>query len=218
MGAGVTDACQNGLPNQLFVVQGCCILSDSLVVTGIGFKRTDGVMIGTIVIADYDPRWPELYAIEKRRITAALGGLLVQIEHVGSTSVPGLAAKPRIDIMPGLATEDDLDRIIEPMVELGFRYVPDYEDEMPYRRLFTRDAGGTQIACNVHTVAVGSEFWERHLLFRDYLRANPDVADEYAQLKRDLAPRFTVTNDYADAKTEFIRSVEARARVELARG
>jgi GrpB-like predicted nucleotidyltransferase (UPF0157 family) len=114
-----------------------------------------------IVIVDYDPQWPELYEREKQRITGALGDLLVAIEHVGSTSVPGLAAKPRIDIMPGLRSEDDLDRTIEPMTALGFEYISKYEDEMPYRRLFSREPSGDQIAVNIHTVALGSEFWER---------------------------------------------------------
>jgi GrpB-like predicted nucleotidyltransferase (UPF0157 family) len=171
-------------------------------------------MTSTIVIADYDPRWPYLYEDEARRISEALGDLLVRLEHIGSTSVPGLAAKPRIDIMPGLASEDDLDRVIAPLTGLGLRYIPDYEDEMPYRRLFSRDADDDRIACNVHVVAVGSEFWERHLLFRDYLRRHPDVADDYARVKRELAPRFTVTNDYAEAKTVFIKSIEARAYAE----
>jgi GrpB-like predicted nucleotidyltransferase (UPF0157 family) len=174
-------------------------------------------MTSTIVIADYDPRWPELYEEEARRISGALGDLLVRIEHIGSTSVPGLAAKPRIDIMPGLASEDDLDRVIAPLTGLGLRYIPDYEVEMPYRRLFSRDADGDRIACNLHVVAVGSEFWERHLLFRDYLRRHPDVAGEYARVKRELAPRFSVTNDYAEAKTAFITSIEARAYAECYR-
>jgi GrpB-like predicted nucleotidyltransferase (UPF0157 family) len=171
-------------------------------------------MSGPIVIADYDPGWPDLYQIEANRLRTALGDLLVAIEHVGSTSVPGLAAKPRIDIMPGLASEDDLDRTIEPITSLGFAYIAKYEDEMPYRRLFSRDHGSDQIAVNIHTVVVGSEFWERHLLFRDYLRAHPEVAEDYAQLKRELAPQFEQTNDYAEAKTVFIRSVEVKARAE----
>lgn len=171
-------------------------------------------MAQTIVIMDYDPRWPELYEFESRRIRAALGELLVSIEHIGSTSVPGLAAKPRIDIMPGVASENDLDQTIEPMTSLGFRYLDQYEDIMPFRRLFSRDADEDQIAVNIHTVTVDSEFWERHLLFRDYLRRNPDVADEYARIKRELAPKFTVTNEYADAKTGFITSIEALARAE----
>jgi GrpB-like predicted nucleotidyltransferase (UPF0157 family) len=171
-------------------------------------------MSTSIVIVDYDPKWPALYRVEEERIRHALGDLLVSIEHVGSTSVPGLAAKPRIDIMPGVASEEDLDRTIEPMTSLGFEYLSKYEDVMPYRRLFSRDTAGDQIACNIHTVAVGSEFWERHLLFRDYLRTHPEAADEYARMKRELAPKFTVTNDYAGAKTEFIQSIEAKARAE----
>jgi GrpB-like predicted nucleotidyltransferase (UPF0157 family) len=171
-------------------------------------------MSAPIVIADYDPEWPDLYGVEAARIRSALGDLLVEIEHVGSTSVPGLAAKPRIDIMPGLAREEDLDRVIEPITGLGFEYISKFEDQMPYRRLFTRHSDVHQIAVNIHTVVVDSEFWERHLLFRDYLRRHPDVADDYARLKRELAPKFSETNDYAEAKTAFIQSIEAKARAE----
>lgn len=168
----------------------------------------------TIVIADYDPHWPDLYEMEARRIREALADLLVAIEHVGSTSVPGLAAKPRIDIMPGVAKEEDLNRTIDPMTALGFEYISRFEDVMPERRFFSRDSSADQIAVNVHTVPVTSEFWERHLLFRDYLRRYPDISAEYTRLKRELAPQFTDTNDYAGAKTDFIRSIEARARAE----
>jgi GrpB-like predicted nucleotidyltransferase (UPF0157 family) len=171
-------------------------------------------MAQKIIIADYDPRWADLYEVEAERIRKALGDLLVAIEHVGSTSVPGLAAKPRIDIMPAVASEAMLDQTIEPMTALGFEYISRFEDEMPFRRLFSRDTTADEIAVNIHTVPINSEFWERHLLFRDYLRAHPDVAAEYAQLKRELAPRFTETNDYAGAKTEFIQSIEVRARAE----
>jgi RNA polymerase-binding protein DksA len=136
---------------------------------------------------DYDDSWPSAYATEAVRIRTALGDLLESIEHVRSTSVPGLAAKPRIDIMPGLRSENMLDLTVEPMTALGFRYIPDYEDEMPERRLFTRDESEAGMACNVHTVAIGSEFWERHLLFRNYLRAHPETAREYARLKHHLA-------------------------------
>jgi GrpB-like predicted nucleotidyltransferase (UPF0157 family) len=171
-------------------------------------------MAQKIIIAEYDPVWPSLYEIEARRIREALGDLLLSIEHVGSTSVPGLAAKPRIDIMPAVASETVLDETIEPMTALGFEYISRFEDEMPFRRLFSRDATPDEIAVNIHTVAINSEFWERHLLFRDYLRANPDAAAEYARLKRELAPQFTETNDYAGAKTEFIKEIETRARLE----
>jgi GrpB-like predicted nucleotidyltransferase (UPF0157 family) len=171
-------------------------------------------MAGVIVIEDYNPIWPELYQIESRRIRDALGDLLIAIEHVGSTSVPGLAAKPRIDIMPAVAHEDDLDRTIEPMTSLGFEYISKFEDMMPYRRLFSREPKDNLIAVNIHTVAIDSEFRERHLLFRDYLRRNPKVAEEYARVKRELAPKFTVTSDYAEAKSKFISSIEARARAE----
>jgi GrpB-like predicted nucleotidyltransferase (UPF0157 family) len=167
-----------------------------------------------ITIVDYDPRWPDLYETEAQRIRDALGDLLVAVEHIGSTSVPGLAAKPRIDIMPAVASEAELNQTIDPMTALGFEYISRFEDEMPFRRLFSRNGTESEIAVNIHTVPVNSEFWERHLLFRDYLRSHPDIAAEYAELKRDLAPRFTETNDYAGAKTAFIQAIEARARAE----
>jgi GrpB-like predicted nucleotidyltransferase (UPF0157 family) len=170
-------------------------------------------MKGKIEIADYDPRWPELFEAERQRILEATNGLIIAIEHIGSTSVPGLAAKPVIDIMPGLRALSDAAQCIEPIVGLGYTYVPKYEQTMPERRYFYRytDADNRH-GYHIHLVEVGSEFWERHPLFRDYLRAQPGVAHAYAELKRELAPQFDDTNDYAKAKTDFIKSMEARAR------
>lgn len=165
----------------------------------------------TIVIAAYDPAWPRLFAREAARIAEACGERVVAIEHVGSTAVPGLAAKPIIDIMPGVRALADADACIGAMVSLGYEYVSAFEDALPERRYFRRYTDGVR-SHHVHMVELGGSFWERHLLFRDYLRAHREVAMEYEQLKRDLARIHEDTVSYADAKTDFIQSVEGRAR------
>jgi GrpB-like predicted nucleotidyltransferase (UPF0157 family) len=111
--------------------------------------------------------------------------------------------------MPAVATghPDDLDRCVTPIVALGYEYIPRYEDDMPYRRFFRLRLAGQ--AHNVHLVEQGAEFWVRHLAFRDILRTHPQVAAEYAALKRSLAPRYDDVNEYAAAKTEFIESTLA---------
>lgn len=166
-----------------------------------------------ITIADYDPRWPALYEEEKARILAAIGEWLVDIQHVGSTAVPGLAAKPIIDIMPGIRSLTDAQHCIAALEALGYEYVPEYEAELPERRYFRKRA--TPYSHHIHMVEATSDFWQRHLLFRDYLRAHPDAAAEYGELKRRLAAR--IGDDrvgYTEAKTEFIRSIEERARAQ----
>jgi len=132
---------------------------------------------------DYDPRWPQMYEEDRAAIARALGPMLRGIEHVGSTSVPGLAAKPVIDIMLGVNV-DDLDRIIEPLTAIGYEYNPDWEISMPMRRYFRRIAPDDSHTHHLHAVPHGGDFWTRHLRFRDYLRAHPDKAREYGELKK----------------------------------
>jgi GrpB-like predicted nucleotidyltransferase (UPF0157 family) len=172
-----------------------------------------------IIIVDYDPRWPQMFREEKQRIEAAIGRWLAGVEHVGSTSVPGLAAKPIIDIMPALRSLEDTPHIIGPMRRLGYQYFPEYEDDLPERRYFRRPAGqefrggGTH---HVHVVEATSGFWRRHIAFRDHLRAHPEAAAEYAALKRDLAARFGADREgYTEAKTDFIRGIETKALAEI---
>src|SRR5919199_1927127 len=149
-------------------------------------------MTDPIILAPYNSEWPLLYEQHKQRILEAIGHITAGIEHVGSTSVPGLAAKPTIDILVGVRTDEDLDRSVAPMQAFGYEYLAKYEDRMPYRRLFHLRLDGATPAhrVNVHLVTHGHEFWERHLLFRDYLRAHPDTTAEYELLKRQLATRF----------------------------
>ena len=164
-----------------------------------------------LVIVDYDERWPRMFEEERQPILVATCSTLVAVEHIGSTSVPGLAAKDIIDIMAAVERLDDASQCIAPLADLGYHYIPEFEAEFPERRYFHR--GAVEVHTHhLHMVERTSEFWRRHLLFRDYLRAHPDAAGEYAELKRRLASRHVETDDYTLAKTDFITSIERKAR------
>jgi GrpB-like predicted nucleotidyltransferase (UPF0157 family) len=163
-----------------------------------------------IEIVDYDPGWPAAYGAERERLLGEIGRWVVAVEHIGSTAVPGLAAKPIIDIMPGIRTLKDASECVQGVRRLGYEYVPEFEDALPDRRYLKK--GFPEQKLHVHIVEFGGEFWRRHIAFRDYLRSHPEVAAEYAALKRKLAaefPRDTVA--YTEAKSEFILGIEAVA-------
>lgn len=169
-----------------------------------------------VIIVEYDPRWQNLFAAEGARIKEALDkNILVTIEHIGSTAVPGLAAKPIIDLMVGVRSLVDAQSAISPLEALGYLYWRENPD--PARMFFVKGMppSGRQRTHHVHIVEVDGEFWQR-LLFRDYLRIHKDEAQRYAALKRELAARFR--NDrqrYTDGKSEYIKAVMQLARAEL---
>jgi GrpB-like predicted nucleotidyltransferase (UPF0157 family) len=164
-----------------------------------------------ILLVEYDADWPGAFKRECDLLTNVLGDTASGIEHVGSTSVRGLISKPIIDIMIGLRDFGEADRLVVKIEKLGYDYYQQYEDVMPYRRFFKKVHNATATH-HIHMVEIDSEFWKRHLLFRDYLRDNPDTADEYAQLKKNLARQdWQDMNEFADAKTEFIRRIEKLA-------
>lgn len=169
----------------------------------------------TLRIVDYDPAWRDQYEREREVITGALGDQIVRVEHIGSTSVPELGAKPTIDVLLGIDSLETFDRDgIHRLVAAGYEYVPKFENEMPYRRYFRRwNDTLTDHTVHIHTVEPQHPFWQRHLDFRDYLRAHPDVARQYAALKRTLVQRFAHDSAaYTDGKTTFIQDIEHRAR------
>ena len=166
-----------------------------------------------VLIVEHDPEWARRYEEERARIIAALVGLITGIEHVGSTAVPGLGGKPVIDIMVGVARFEDGERCVAPLEGLGYEYRG--EAGIPGRLFFRRGLPRTH---QVHLVEQGSDFWEDQLLFRDFLRAHTETAEEYYNLKKELAARFRTDREvYADAKTPFIRTVLERARAAQAR-
>jgi GrpB-like predicted nucleotidyltransferase (UPF0157 family) len=160
-----------------------------------------------IAIVEYDPRWPSLYEAERARLAAVLNLHVVSIEHIGSTAVPGLPAKSLIDI---LVTVDHLgspDGYIQPLRSLGYTYFPVLGNS--HRYSFGKGVPHTH---HVHIVEHGGDEHRRPIVFRDYLRSHPEAARQYAVLKRELAVRFHGNRHaYNAAKTDFIRSIEARA-------
>jgi gamma-glutamyl-gamma-aminobutyrate hydrolase PuuD/GrpB-like predicted nucleotidyltransferase (UPF0157 family) len=161
-------------------------------------------------IVDADPAWAARFEEEAARILTVLPpDLVVRLDHVGSTSVPGLAAKPIVDMQLSLTSLSPRRPYVEPLERLGYRHALDpWSDEHEY---FSRDAGSGR-AFHIHACVVGSRWERRHLAFRDWLRAHPEDAAAYAELKRRLAaehPHDIMT--YVDEKTPFIRAIEARA-------
>lgn len=113
--------------------------------------------------------------------------------------------------MIGVADESRLDVLVPKIQDVGYQYISRYEEEMPYRRFFIKEEDDVRTH-HIHAVVYKSTFWIRHLQFRDHLRAHPETAEEYGALKRRLAERdWQSVNDYADAKTDFIRRIEAAA-------
>lgn len=131
---------------------------------------------------------------------------------MGSTAVPGLAAKSVIDIMVGVRSLEDSPTLVQRLVGIGYEYVPEFERVMPVRRYF-RKMRTRWRTHQIHLVErTNTAWWDRHLLFRDYLRENPEIAGEYAHLKYDLSYRFGEDREaYTDAKTDFISKVVRRA-------
>jgi GrpB-like predicted nucleotidyltransferase (UPF0157 family) len=160
-------------------------------------------------IDPYDSAWPSRFESESARIRDALGNMGVRVEHVGSTSVPGLAAKPVIDIQVSVPSMNPRATYTDPLIGLGYRWALDpWTDEHEF---FSRDEDG-QRAFHVHVCASGSEWERRHLAFRDWLRANPSDAAAYERLKRELAEKHPHdTYSYAEAKTDFIQEIADRA-------
>ena len=165
-----------------------------------------------VIIAEYSSTWPALFEQEKKILKRALGKNENIIEHMGSTSVVGLAAKPVIDIMIGLRDFSIAHNMVTKIEALGYEYISKYEDVMPFRCYLKKVAQGKDTH-HIHMVEIGGEFWERHLLFREHLREHPGSMKEYTTLKKKLAKEeWNNTNEYADAKTAFIKGVEQKAR------
>ena len=163
-----------------------------------------------IVIAGYDPSWPAMFEDESTIIRSVIGDNAVDIQHIGSTSVPGLAAKPIIDIIISVAAIDRArDLCVEPLSAVGYQYVPEFEIVMPERLYFRK---GDPRSHHIHMVVQDTGFWRRHILFRDYLRVHPAAARAYEALKRRLAKEHGTDMDgYTDGKSDFIRETEDRA-------
>lgn len=160
-----------------------------------------------VLVVPYDPNWPHLFEQEKAHILADIGQYLLRIEHMGSTAVPGLAAKPVIDILIGVRSLADAPQFLPPLIARGYEYINRYEDVMPFRRYLHRKVNGAHTH-HLHMVEVDTLFFREQLAFRDYLCAHPETCAAYTALKFALAERYR--NDraaYTDAKADFIQDV-----------
>ena len=172
--------------------------------------KPDGLTIlgerdgSSVRIVEYDPAWPARFADERERIASALGPIARRIDHVGSTSVPGLAAKPVVDIQVAVDDPDDDAALVVPLTRAGYvlRVIE------PEHRMFR----SPQRDVHVHVWESGSDHERRHLLFRDWLRESADDRALYESVKRQLAGReWQDSNDYAQAKSDVVVEIMTRA-------
>lgn len=164
-------------------------------------------LAGRVTLVDYDPGWPALYEREAARIRAALGERVRQLEHAGSTSVPGLAAKPVIDIVLAVADSADEPAYVPALEAAGYR-LRIREPEWYAHRMFK----GPDTDVNLHVFSAGCDEIDRMLAFRDHLRRDAADRARYERAKRELAAReWQYTQHYADAKTVVVAEIMARA-------
>jgi drug/metabolite transporter (DMT)-like permease/GrpB-like predicted nucleotidyltransferase (UPF0157 family) len=162
-----------------------------------------------IRITDYDPRWPEMYLAERERLLNALGGVVIGLEHVGSTAVPGLAAKTYVDLLVGVSSLDLKPETLDTMQRLGYECLG--QSGVPGRVYFRKRGDGG--AFNAHFVVTGSDNWARNIILRDYLCAHPDEAAKYAALKREIiGSGVNRLVAYGERKRAFMDALRARAR------
>jgi GrpB-like predicted nucleotidyltransferase (UPF0157 family) len=162
---------------------------------------------GKVVIVPYDPAWPALFEREARRIRSVLGDRALMIEHAGSTSVPGLAAKPRIDIVLAVADTTDEPAYVPDLEAAGYRLVvrePDWFEHRVFK--------GPDTDINLHTFTIGVSEIDKMLRFRDWLRTHEGDRERYERAKLDLAAgTWDHVQDYADAKTGVVHEILGRA-------
>jgi GrpB-like predicted nucleotidyltransferase (UPF0157 family) len=165
-------------------------------------------LAGPVQIVDYDPEWPRLFEREAERVRVALGDRVLLLEHVGSTSVPGLAAKPKIDMLLVLANSAD-EQVYVPRMEAAGYVLQIREPDWYEHRLFK----GPDTDVNLHVFTVGCPEIDRMLFFRDWLRSHDADRELYERTKRELAKlNWKYMQNYADAKTAVVEEILARAR------
>jgi GrpB-like predicted nucleotidyltransferase (UPF0157 family) len=162
-----------------------------------------GLASGIVQVSPPDAMWPAAFVAERARLLTAMGDLPVVIEHVGSTAIAGLVAKPILDLLAGRPADSDLQPYIAALESAGYLYRG--EEGLPGREYFVRNGPDGRRTHHLHLVVKDGDFWISHLAFRDYLRRSPARMAAYAALKQDLATRYP--NDrlaYTEGKADFI--------------
>ena len=166
-----------------------------------------GLEPGVVRLVEYDPRWPALFDAEKRRIRDACAGLVLKLEHVGGTSIPGMCTKPVLDLAAGRPPGSPLQEYVAALERAGYEHRG--EQGVRGRQFFSR---GQPRAYHLHLVEEDGTLWREYLAFRDHLRADAEAARQFADLKRALAARFSADREaYVDAKSAHVREVLRQA-------
>lgn len=167
----------------------------------------------SIYLSSYDDKWPELAAKEIVAIREVLPNINFEIEHIGSSAIPGLSAKPIIDLLIGVDSLTDAKQFVEPLEKIGYSYWRANPKEWHF--YFVKGlplAGGTGRTHHVHIYEKTHEDFRKKLLFRDYLRTHSDAVQEYLRLKQNLSSQFSDDREaYTDGKTDFVKSILKRA-------
>jgi|LSQX01.2.fsa_nt_gb GrpB-like predicted nucleotidyltransferase (UPF0157 family) len=166
-------------------------------------------VVRQIIVVPYQTEWPAAYEREKALLTATLGAVVLASHHIGSTAIPGMWAKPIIDILLVVTSLDTLDLLDDDMIALA--YLPRGENGIPGRRYYRKGSEAVHTH-HVHAYEAGHHDIERHLLFRDYMACHPDQAQAYCALKRDLAARYhDDAESYVAGKDAFIKEMDRQA-------
>jgi GrpB-like predicted nucleotidyltransferase (UPF0157 family) len=163
--------------------------------------------MSSVIVSAYSTEWPNLFCAVRAELLPVFAPTVVEVEHIGSTSVPGLVAKPVIDVLLGAHSLLDIESKISLLNELGYQYVSKYERELPMRRYFVKSSA-TSLRIHLHAVQLDSKLWQNHLTFRDALRTDANLRARYQSLKLHLAQVFGDDKSaYTAAKDPFIQSV-----------
>ena len=164
-----------------------------------------------VKLSTYQEDWPVAFARESARLSSALPGVFIAIEHIGSTAVVGMPAKPIIDILAGVKSMSEAERLIEPICRSGYTTSAEFNASLTDRKWFMRFSEGRRTH-HLHVAVLGSAVWQERLLFRDVLRSRTNVAASYIALKSELASVYEFDREaYTNGKTNFVRSVLSAA-------
>ena len=160
-----------------------------------------------VALVPYDSRWPSLFEAERERLVRLFPTQFLGIQHFGSTAIPGIPAKPIIDLLAGVESMAVADSLVEPLVSSNYTTSAEFNATLIDRRWFMRWANGRRTH-HLHVVVFGGTEWRRRLRFRDVLRSNTELAHRYALLKKELATLHSIDREaYTRAKSEFVLSV-----------
>ena len=170
-------------------------------------SKTDKRRVGVV---SYNPNWKDMYKEESEKIKNILSDIIINIHHIGSTAIPGIKAKPVIDILVEVKDIEGVDQYNHKMKELGYEAMGEYG--IPKRRFFRK--GRIKRTHHVHMFQVGNEEIEKHINFKEYLIAHPDKAREYLKLKEKLVDKYTYNvENYTNSKSDFIKEIDKKAKL-----